>query len=313
MAMLLSRIKKALNLGTKSITANGTYNASSDGYDGYSSVEVNVAGVTPTPITPSNASPAALTSGTAVSPTANGYAIESYSSITPSNSSPATITSGSIYKASANGKAVESVTLATPSNSDAPSVSNGEIVKINGSSGKLIQSLTSIRVLADTQTDLNIGDVYLVASNSSRGGTLVGGSIVTKTPSDSNPPAIYSGNNYFKASASGYLYSSSGLGTLYNLVKSATVKNGGTGSTNQSFSAVSGKYYLVICTRSSTSTPSNCGISSGATVDTLFIDNIQNISSAAAKVKIWCAIVKATSSTITMLGTNNCCLYMQLT
>lgn len=31
-------------LGTKSITANGTYNASSDGYDGYSQVTVNVSG-----------------------------------------------------------------------------------------------------------------------------------------------------------------------------------------------------------------------------------------------------------------------------
>lgn len=36
-------------LGTKSITSNGTYNASSDGYDGYSQVSVNVSGgVTPT-------------------------------------------------------------------------------------------------------------------------------------------------------------------------------------------------------------------------------------------------------------------------
>lgn len=37
------------SLGTKSITENGTYNASSDGYDGYSQVTVNVSGgVTPT-------------------------------------------------------------------------------------------------------------------------------------------------------------------------------------------------------------------------------------------------------------------------
>lgn len=37
------------SLGTKSITSNGTYNASSDGYDGYSQVTVNVSGgVTPT-------------------------------------------------------------------------------------------------------------------------------------------------------------------------------------------------------------------------------------------------------------------------
>lgn len=43
-------------LGTKSITENGTYSASSDGYDGYSQVQVNVSsgGSDPTPVTTVN-------------------------------------------------------------------------------------------------------------------------------------------------------------------------------------------------------------------------------------------------------------------
>lgn len=172
MAMFLSRIKKALNLGTKSITQNGTYNASSDGYDGYSSVEVNVAGVTPTPITPSNSSPAALTSGTAVSPTANGYAIASYSSITPSNSSPAAITNGDIYKAMANGKAISSLSEVAPSNANPPNVHTGDICKITTRDGYLISTINIVE------------------------------------PSDSNPPLLSNNNSWYRLNgASGYLYS----------------------------------------------------------------------------------------------------------
>lgn len=41
--------------------------------------------ITPASVTPSNVSPAALTANTPVTPTANGYAIESYASVTPSS------------------------------------------------------------------------------------------------------------------------------------------------------------------------------------------------------------------------------------
>lgn len=44
MATAVSNIPSGANLGTKSITENGTYNASSDNLDGYSSVTVNVSG-----------------------------------------------------------------------------------------------------------------------------------------------------------------------------------------------------------------------------------------------------------------------------
>ena len=103
MAIFLSRIKKVLNLGVKSITSNGTYNASSDGYDGYSQVTVNVSGGGGTPITPSNANPVALTSGNTVTPTAAGYAIESYSAVNPTIGGAINVSSGSIYKMGANG------------------------------------------------------------------------------------------------------------------------------------------------------------------------------------------------------------------
>lgn len=96
MAMFLARIKRALNLGTKSITANGTYTASSDGYDGYS--QVSVAVPDPPSITPSNASPVALTANSSVKPSEDGYAIRSYSSKTPDDSNPPSVSSSSIIK-----------------------------------------------------------------------------------------------------------------------------------------------------------------------------------------------------------------------
>lgn len=129
MAIFLSRIKRALNVGSKSITANGTYYASADGYDGYSDVTVNVSGGSATPITPSNANPVALTSGVAVQPTANGYAIQSFDSVTPS-STPASVASGDIVKIGGSGVIVDSVpspTSVTPSDSTPPQLSQGNI------------------------------------------------------------------------------------------------------------------------------------------------------------------------------------------
>lgn len=68
--------------GNKAITANGS------GIDvkSFSTVSVNVPSPTINSITPSNSSPAAMSSGNNYSPTAAGYAISSYSSVTPSSS-----------------------------------------------------------------------------------------------------------------------------------------------------------------------------------------------------------------------------------
>lgn len=102
-----------------------------------------------------------------------------------------------------------------------------------------------------------------------------------------------------------------GGSSLYDLVKTAQVRNAGTGSTNQTFSATSGKRYLVIAVRYSTSSSAaaDAGISSGATVDTVFLNNVATSNS---RLKIYAAIVKATSSTVTMLGTANGACFMPL-
>ena len=55
-------------------------------------------GVTPTSITPSNATPAAMSSGVIYETTAAGYAIESYDSKTPDDTTPPTVASGDIVK-----------------------------------------------------------------------------------------------------------------------------------------------------------------------------------------------------------------------
>lgn len=146
MAMFLARIKRALNIGTKSITANGTYTASSDGYDGYSSVEVNVSGGTLTDLTPSNASPATITSGTDYHATAGGYAVQTIESKVIQNT-PIPIDVGRIYQISTesvyvDGYIINSYSSKTPNDSNPPSVSNNEIVRM-GSSGYLYKTQQS--------------------------------------------------------------------------------------------------------------------------------------------------------------------------
>ena len=159
MAIFLSRIKKVLNLGTKSITSNGTYNASSDGYDGYSQVTVNVSGGGGTSITPSNASPVALTANNTVTPTAAGYAIESYNSVTPSNASPVALTSGDIDKMGGAGYAIASYDSKTPSDSTPPTVSSGDIVKMGGA-GYLYATQQSAGAKRGTTPAMSNGDTY---------------------------------------------------------------------------------------------------------------------------------------------------------
>ena len=55
-------------------------------------------GVTPTSITPSNATPAAMSLGGIYETTAAGYAIASYDSKTPDDTTPPTVASGDIVK-----------------------------------------------------------------------------------------------------------------------------------------------------------------------------------------------------------------------
>lgn len=200
MAMFLSRIKKALNLGTKSITQNGTYNASSDGYDGYSSVEVNVAGVTPTPITPSNSNPAQMTADNPVNPTANGYAIESYSEVSPSSAHPNEFTSDDIVRFRDTGVIVDSITSITPDNSDPPRLEAAKNY-FSMSAGYAISGYQSITPTNNLPTSIGSNGIYKPSAS----GYIIK-SYSQETPSDTSPASVASGD-IIRPRANGYLYS----------------------------------------------------------------------------------------------------------
>lgn len=199
MAMFLSRLKQILNLGTKSITANGTYSASGDGYDGYSQVSVNMPSVTP-----SNSTPAALTSGNAVTPNANGYAIESYRSVAPDNSAPPVVSSGDIVKITDRGGLVvvsqPAIYSITPSDSSPVSLSaytnyqpttKGYAIKSNPTN--ITPSKTPQSILADK--------VYKMSG----AGSIVS-SIGEAWPDDDDPQYLNYENTYWIRGLSGYLY-----------------------------------------------------------------------------------------------------------
>lgn len=158
-------------------------------------------GSSATPITPSNSSPASMSAGTAYEPTANGYAIASYSSVTPSNSSPVSLSSGSIYKMGGNGKAVASVTDVTPSNSSPVSLTSGTVYKMGGA-GKAVASVTDITPSNTTPASMSSDTIY-----NSKGIGYAITSYQTLTPSNSSPPSIASGTIY-KGGGSGHAISS---------------------------------------------------------------------------------------------------------
>ena len=241
MAMFLSRIKQILNLGTKSITANGTYNASTDGYDGYSQVSVNMPSVAP-----SNSTPAALTSGSAVTPTANGYAIESYDSVTPS-STPTSVSTNDVVKIGGSGVIVDSIptpTSLTPSNSNPATITSGETYTATAS-GKAISSLSEVAPSNANPPDMYSGSIYKIKT---RNGLLISTASLV-SPSDSNPPQLVVNDTYYRINgASGYLYASSGLKKF----KSGTVARGTSAVTvNCGFEPK-----IVCCFKTSTSTGS---------------------------------------------------------
>lgn len=102
---------------------------------------------------------------------------------------------------------------------------------------------------------------------------------------------------------------------LYTMLSNSTWgegNNGGSSASTQGFSATVGKHYLICATRSSTGSPQDVAIDSGATVETTLIDNVMSSTAASARVKLWVAIVTATATTITMAGTANVCVYLPL-
>ena len=191
---------------------------------------VNTSGmVVPGSVTPSNSSPAALTSGSAVTPSANGYAIASYNSVTPSNSSPVTLTSGDIVKLGGNGKAVASVTDVTPSMYPEEVLYNN-IYKMNGSGYVVDYDPTPSDI-----TPSNSNPAYFVIgeilSPTTSGYAIQ--SYSSKTPSDSSPASV-SANSIIKPSSAGYLYATNApvlMGVAPSKVETYTNVSNGTSKT----------------------------------------------------------------------------------
>lgn len=90
---------------------------------------VDTSAYEPTSITPSNSSPATITSGEIYQATENGKAVASVTSITPSNSSPVSLSSGTIYKPSSSGYAISSYSSKTPSDTSPAAISSGSITR----------------------------------------------------------------------------------------------------------------------------------------------------------------------------------------
>lgn len=176
--------------------------------------------VTPTSITPSNASPAALTSGSAVNPTANGYAIASYNTVMPSGV-PTSVSSGDIVKISGGFNSVivdkDDMHDIKGSNTSPERLFGGSLAKIWGNdptvvTGYAIASYTPITP-STTPTSISQGDMVQVNGS---------GVIVTPTsvtPSDSTPPQLSQGGIYIPTS-NGYLYENQQGGSVEpNLVE----------------------------------------------------------------------------------------------
>ena len=286
--------------------------------------------VIPHPISPSNSNPVSVAPSYPIEYTASGYAISSYDSVTPSstptsvssgdivkvggsgvivdaipvptsltpsNSNPATITSGTTYTATANGKAVSSVTDITPSNSSPVSLSSGTIYKPSAS-GKAISSLSEVAPSNAMPPDMYTGGIYKITT---RNGLLISTASYV-SPSDTNPPQLLVNDTYYRINgASGYLYSSSGLKdvpTYFSGISATTNNSSGTNSV----SVTSGKKYLLVAIRVSTGSASDCSITSGATVNKTYVNNT---TFSGGKGKLYVVMCTATSSTITVAGTNN--------
>lgn len=169
-----------------------------------SGVVVDAVPPTPTILTPSNSSPATITSGETYTATANGKAVETVqtitptygiedivqsgaiirfgdsgvitkeiptpSELTPSNSSPATITKNGLYSATGNGYAISSYSSKTPSDTSPASISSGAIIKAS-SAGYLVKTVSKIG-----ETD----DLHYATASATSSGTV--DITVTKKP-----------------------------------------------------------------------------------------------------------------------------------
>ena len=120
-------------------------------------------------ITPRNNPPTYFNAGEHLTPTANGFAITSYTGLTPSNNSPVRINSDEIYVARINGYAIQTYTDETPSDSTPPAISSGSIIKATANG-------------------------YLYATQQS-GGNVATGSVSNSTSATTNKTTAASGLN----------------------------------------------------------------------------------------------------------------------
>lgn len=196
-------------------------------------------GDTSTPITPSNSSPASMTSGTAYKPTANGYAIASYNNVTPSNSSPVALTSGDIDKIGGNGYAIASYSNITPSNSSPATISSGSIYKASAN-GKAVASITDVTP-SSTAVSVAANDIVKIG-----GSGVIVDSVPTPTsitPSNTTPVALTADAPVTPTTA-GYAIESYNTKTPSNatpayLVSGEIDKMGGTGYAIESYTVLS--------------------------------------------------------------------------
>ena len=199
-------------LGTKTITSNGEYDAQDDGYDGYSSVDVQVPGSSPTLQAKTNIAPTtssqtitadqgydglssvqinAMPSGTAGTPTATKGAVSNHSvSVTPS----VTNTTGYITGSTINGTAVtvsaseldsgsKSIT-ANGNSQDVVGYASVDVAVPNSYSasdeGKVVSSGALVAQTSDTVTVNDTYDTTLInsltvnVSGGGGGGTQIG-------------------------------------------------------------------------------------------------------------------------------------------
>ena len=188
-------------------------------------------GGTGTNLTPSNSTPAQITSGNDYHAMGNGYAIESYDSVTPSSTQTA-VSSGDIVKIGGSGVIVDAMpptpASITPSNtSPAALTANTPVTPTR--SGYAIQSYQNLVVPVGTVEYISSYDMYkprdyyvVVNDNDFK----------TITPSNTTPVSIVS-DEVYSPSAPGYVISSYDSVTPSSTPESVSsgdiVKMGGSG------------------------------------------------------------------------------------
>ena len=153
-----------------------------------------------TPITPSNASPASMTSGTGYKPTANGYAISSYTSVLPQDH-PGAVSQNDMVKISGtNGYVIKRYNIITPSNSSPARLRADDILAEFANDGYAIESYDSVTP-SSTPTSVSSGDVVKIGGS----GVIVDAvpTPTSITPSNSSPVAL-TANTPVNPTASGY-------------------------------------------------------------------------------------------------------------